>query len=68
MRPWDHIRVGFDANYETICNQFGGGWQLIDQWRELGTQLSGRHGWHFDLHGTEPTCSATTSHARCAIR
>ncbi|GLY54852.1 hypothetical protein [Lentzea sp. NBRC 102530] len=57
MRPWDHIRVGFDADYETTCSQFGGGWQLLDRWRELGTLLSGRHGWHFDLHGGGPTWS-----------
>ncbi|MFJ5984392.1 hypothetical protein [Lentzea sp. NPDC092896] len=57
MRPWDHIRVGFDADYETVCDQFGGGWQLLDRWRELGTLLSGRHGWHFDLHGGGPTWS-----------
>lgn len=55
MRPWDHIRVGFDADYETTCSQFGGGWQLLDRWRELGTLLSGRHGWHFDLTGAGPT-------------
>jgi hypothetical protein len=54
MRPWDHIRVGVDVDYETICNQFGGGWRLFDRWRELGNLLSGRHGWHFDLRGTEP--------------
>ncbi|MEU7480545.1 hypothetical protein AB0A63_31520 [Lentzea sp. NPDC042327] len=25
MRPWDHFRVGFGANYETTCSQFGDG-------------------------------------------
>lgn len=43
------IDVGFDFEYLSACETFGGGWEFTQQWRGLGDLLAHRPGWHFDI-------------------
>lgn len=44
------VEVGFDnSDYVNVCDNYGGGFELLDQWRALGDLLAHRPGWHFDV-------------------
>lgn len=44
------VEVGFtNTDYVNVCERYGGGPELLDQWRALGDLLAHRAGWHFDV-------------------
>jgi hypothetical protein len=44
------VEVGYEnSSYVNVCDTFGGGPELLDQWRALGDLLAYRPGWHFDI-------------------
>jgi hypothetical protein len=44
------VEVGYRNNrYVDVCLAYGGGHQLLDNWRALGDLLAHRAGWHFDI-------------------
>ena len=50
MRPYAAVRVRFsNADYDNVCNRYGGGPDQLEQWRDLGDLLHGRAGWHFNV-------------------
>jgi len=50
MRPYAAVRVRFsNADYENVCDRYGGGPDRLEQWRDLGDLLHGRAGWHFNV-------------------
>lgn len=46
----EEVEVGFlNGRYRNICNDLGGGHELLDRWVLLGELLAHRPGWHFDV-------------------
>ncbi|MGW0573743.1 hypothetical protein [Streptomyces tauricus] len=44
------VRANFtNADYENVCDDFGGGFERLPAWRALGNLLAHRPGWHFDV-------------------
>jgi len=48
--PFELVEVDFsNADYLNVCDTFGGGFALLDQWKELARIFFGRAGWHFEV-------------------
>lgn len=50
MHPYRQVRVDFsNADYDNVCEAYGGGSARIGAWRDLADLLSQRTSWHFEL-------------------
>lgn len=50
LPPHHTVEVQFsNSDYVNVCSRYGGGDELLDQWRALGDLLAHRPGWHFDI-------------------
>ncbi|TQJ55970.1 hypothetical protein [Streptomyces sp. SLBN-115] len=44
------VRANFTTtDYDNVCEDFGGGFERLPAWRDLGNLLAHRSGWHFDV-------------------
>lgn len=44
------VRANFTTtDYDNVCEDFGGGFERLSAWRDLGNLLAHRSGWHFDV-------------------
>jgi hypothetical protein len=50
MHPYTQVRVGLsNADYDNVCEAYGGEYARLGAWRDLGDLLAQRVSWHFDL-------------------
>lgn len=50
QEPYKTVRVSFDNDdYENACERFGGGFEALPAWQDLGNLLAYRAGWHFNI-------------------
>ncbi|CAG6397612.1 hypothetical protein NMG29_39200 [Streptomyces cocklensis] len=64
------VKVNFsNSDYDNVCETFGGGFERLPAWRELGNLLAHRPGWHFDVvnHGEALWCLGVLGECRLAI-
>ncbi|MEU8523397.1 hypothetical protein [Streptomyces sp. NPDC048577] len=64
------VKVNFDnSDYDNVCDTFGGGFDRLPAWRELGNLLAHRPGWHFDVvnRGEALWCLGVLGECRLAI-
>lgn len=64
------VEVNFDnSDYDNVCDTFGGGFDRLPAWRELGNLLAHRPGWHFDVvnQGEALWCLGVLGECRLAI-
>ncbi|GAA2046538.1 hypothetical protein GCM10009839_58690 [Catenulispora yoronensis] len=70
MEPYKSVRVNFDNDdYENVCERFGGGFDALPAWRDLGNLLAHRAGWHFNVanHGEALWCCGVLGEARLVV-
>ncbi|MEU1495744.1 hypothetical protein ABZ456_36560 [Streptomyces sp. NPDC005776] len=64
------VKVNFaSSDYNNACDTFGGGFERLPAWRELGNLLAHRAGWHFDVvnRGEALWCLGVLGECRLAI-
>ncbi len=48
--PHHTVEVRFaNSDYVNVCETYGGGWQLLGWWQDLGDLLVHRPGWYFEM-------------------